>query len=103
MSTWSERRIEARLEQTLIDGAKARSGLAFKFAPISYVGLPDRLVLLPGGRIAFVEVKSPGEEPTPRQHFWLDKLRTLGFFATWLQTTEQAGQLLSDMGTEARR
>lgn len=82
--SWSDKRIEAKIERALVEGVKSLGGVAIKIAPVSFVGLPDRLILLPGGIAAFVELKSPGEEPTPRQHFWLRKLRALGFLAGWV-------------------
>lgn len=42
-------------------------GLALKFWPVSFTGLPDRIILMPGGRVYFVELKSPGKKPSARQ------------------------------------
>lgn len=97
MSDWSERRCEAKIEETLIAGAKALGGFSLKVAPISYVGLLDRIILLPGGRVAFVEVKHPGQRPTPRQLWWIDRLRALGFRAEWLDSHAKAEALLADL------
>lgn len=47
----------------------------------SVVGLPDRLLLRPGGSAAFIEFKRPGEEPTKIQAYWLARLRGMGFEA----------------------
>ena len=47
----------------------------------SIVGLPDRLLLRPGGSAAFIEFKRPGEEPTKIQAYWLGRLRRMGFEA----------------------
>ena len=43
------------------------------------VGLPDRLLLRPGGSAAFIEFKRPGERPTKIQAYWLGRLRGMGF------------------------
>ena len=45
----------------------------------SVVGLPDRLLLRPGGSAAFIEFKRPGERPTKIQKYWLERLNWLGF------------------------
>lgn len=92
--SFMDRRIEARIEKALVDAAKKLGGLAIKIAPVSFVGLPDRLILLPGGRALFVEVKSPGQTPTPRQNWWMAKLRALGFTACWLDSVEQVDHLM---------
>ena len=92
--SWSEKRIEAKIEQALVEGAKSLGGVAIKIAPVSFVGLPDRLILLPGGVVAFVELKSPGQTPTPRQSWWIRKLQELGFEATWVDHAEQVEAML---------
>ena len=43
------------------------------------VGFPDTIMLLPGGRIIFVEFKAPGKEPNAKQQRWHDRLREYGF------------------------
>ncbi len=71
----SEKYIERRLVKTV----KAAGGLAPKFVSPGLAGMPDRLVLLPKGKIAFVEVKSPGMTPRPLQIKRHRMLRRLGF------------------------
>lgn len=56
-----------------------RGGLALKYANANQTGYPDRLVLLPGGRLVFVEVKTKGRKPTTLQSLRHDQLRGLGF------------------------
>lgn len=53
--------------QKLVKAVKATGSLALKFISPGYDGIPDRLILLLGGRIAFVEVKSHGVKPRPLQ------------------------------------
>ena len=50
---------EKTIEKKLADAVKGRGGLAPKFTSPGFDGMPDRIVLLPGGRMAFVEVKAP--------------------------------------------
>lgn len=92
--SFMDRRIEARVEKALVEAARKLGGVAIKVAPVSFVGLPDRLILLPGGRALFVEVKSPGQRPTPRQLWWLDRLQRLGFVADWIDSVEQVDVLM---------
>ena len=69
---------ETRVERALTAVVKARSGWAVKLLP-SVSGLPDRIVLLPGGRIIFVELKAPGKSAEAHQLVVHERLRKLGF------------------------
>ena len=71
--------LEKQIERKLVNAVKAAGGICPKFVSPGLDGMPDRLVLLPGGRIAFVEVKAPGKEPRPLQLHCHDRIRELGF------------------------
>ena len=49
-----------------------------KFTPVNWVGAPDRLIVLPGGVLGFVEVKAPGRRPRPLQLARHRQLAALG-------------------------
>lgn len=70
---------EKTIEHKLVMETKARGGMALKFVSPSFSGMPDRLVLLPEGSLAFVEVKAPGKKPRPLQEIRHAMLRRLGF------------------------
>jgi hypothetical protein len=70
---------EKDIEQKLVKAVKAAGGLALKFISPGYDGVPDRLLLMLGGRIAFAEVKSHGVKPRPLQIRRHGMLRHLGF------------------------
>lgn len=71
--------LERDLERTLKRGVRLIGGIAEKVTPVSSSGIPDRLVILPGGRIILVELKRhPGAELRPIQTQYHDKLRRLG-------------------------
>ena len=70
---------EKTVEQFLKSEVEKLGGICFKFWPVSFTGLPDRIVLLPGGRIFFVELKAENKKPTPRQIFVHGQLKSLGF------------------------
>lgn len=69
---------ENRVERTLYTEVKARGGWAIKLLP-SVSGLPDRLVLFPGGHALFVELKSPTGTVKPHQTVIHRRLQALGF------------------------
>ncbi len=70
---------EKRTDRILSSMVKSRGGRVIKLSDPNSSGLPDRLILLPGGRTLFVEVKSEGRKLTPLQKFTHIKLRGLGF------------------------
>lgn len=58
---------------------KEAGGEFLKFVSPGHNGVPDRIVLMPGGRIIFVEFKRPGEKPRLLQQKWGEKLLRMGF------------------------
>lgn len=85
---------EKTVESKFTSAVKAKGGLAVKFTSPGFNGMPDRLVMFPGGRIAFVEVKAPRETPRPLQRSRLKLLRRLGFKAFVLDNPEQIGVII---------
>ena len=74
--TQLEKDIEAKLRKLV----ESRGGLCLKWVCPGWVGVPDRIVLLPGGRVIFVETKRPkGGRLIPMQVWWQKKLTRLGF------------------------
>lgn len=75
--TQLEKDIEAKLRKLV----ESRGGLCLKWVCPGWVGVPDRIVLLPGGRVIFVETKRPkGGRLSPMQVWWQKKLTRLGFW-----------------------
>lgn len=70
---------EKDTEQYLRDEVKKALGRAYKFTSPGNAGVPDRIVLLPGGRIVFVELKAKGKKSTPLQLAQQKRIAGLGF------------------------
>lgn len=70
---------EKTIEQKFVKAVKASGGMCPKLVSPGLDGMPDRMVLMPGGHITFVEVKAPGKEPRPLQLHRIEDLRRLGF------------------------
>lgn len=88
---------EKTVEQRLVKAVKSRGGICPKFTSPGYDGMPDRLVLLPKGRMAFVEVKAPGKKPRPLQVNRHELLRKLGFKVFILDEPEKIGGILDEI------
>ncbi|MDE9432756.1 VRR-NUC domain-containing protein [Xenorhabdus bovienii] len=69
---------ESVIENHLVKEIKKAGGIAYKFVSPGRRSVPDRICVLPGGRVVFVECKAPGEKPRPDQLREHEKLRALG-------------------------
>ena len=90
---------EKTIESKLVKAVKSMGGLAPKFVSPGLDGVPDRLVLLPGGNMAFIEVKAPGETMRPLQVRRKRQLERLGFSVYCIDSPEQIGGILSEIQT----
>lgn len=90
---------EKIIEQHLVEAVKNRGGITPKLVSPGFDGMPDRLVLLTGGKVGFVEVKAPGKEPRPLQAARHGLLRRLGFKVYILDDPEQIGGILDEIRT----
>ena len=90
---------EKTVEQKLVKAVKNRGGICPKLVCPGFDGMPDRLVLLPDGKVGFVEVKAPGEKPRPLQLARHKLLRGLGFKVYVLDDEQQIGGLLDEIRT----
>lgn len=95
---------EKAIERYLSTIAKRLGGKSYKWVSPGYVGVPDRIVLLPvapehreivAKYIKFVELKDAGQRPTNLQFARLDELCRLGFDACWSDTKEGIDAILA--------
>lgn len=70
-----ESTIEARLRKAV----ERAGGRCLKWVCPGHTGVPDRIIIMPGGRVYFAELKAPGEKERARQEYVQRKLRALGF------------------------
>lgn len=68
---------EKRVEALLVSGVKQMGGLAYKFVSPGNSGVPDRIILMPGGKIYFVELKREGGQLTNLQKRQINRIRKL--------------------------
>jgi hypothetical protein len=88
---------EKQTEQKLVSAVKKLGGIAPKFMSPGLDGIPDRIVLLPGGHMAFVEVKAMGCKPRPLQLARHGMLRRLDFRVYVVDSLEQIGGILDEI------
>ena len=88
---------EKTIERKLAVTVKKMGGISPKFVSPGLDGMPDRLVLLPGGRMAFVEVKAPSKKPRPLQMVRHEMLKRLGFAVYVLDDVGKIGEMLDEI------
>ena len=93
---------ERFIEKKLVDAVKKMGGFAPKFVSPGLDGMPDRIVLFPMGRIAFVELKAPGEKMRPLQVRRKRQLEQLGFSVYCIDGVEQIDSILKRIGGDGK-
>ena len=94
---------EKRIERRLVRMTSQMGGMALKFVSPGCDGVPDRLVLLPGGKVGFVVLKAPGKKPRPLQVRRISQIRKLGFPVFVVDGMEQIEEVLQTIkGGDAR-
>ena len=68
---------EKRVEALLVSGVKQMGGVAYKFVSPGNSGVPDRIILMPGGKIYFVELKREGGQLTNLQKRQITRIQKL--------------------------
>ena len=88
---------EKLIEKKLREEVKKLGGIALKFSSQTYTGMPDRIVLMPGGKISFAEIKSTGKKPTKLQALQISKLIELGFIVRVIDSKETLTDFLEEI------
>lgn len=82
--------LESKIEKKLVSLVRKSGGECLKFVSPGMAGVPDRIVMMPKGRLYFVELKAPGEEPRALQMAVHDRFKRLGFPVTVIDSMEGA-------------
>jgi len=90
----SEKYIETKLRL----GIQGLGGLCIKVPATFFAGLPDRLCILPGGKVFFVETKAPGKKASPVQLAVARKITALGIPVHLVDSVEAVLELLGNCG-----
>lgn len=89
--------LEKEIEKKLANAVKMRGGMALKFISPNLNGVPDRLILLPKGKMAFAELKAPGRKMRALQIKRKRQLEELGFKVYCIDGIEQIGGVLDEI------
>ena len=90
---------EKQIEQKRGEAVKRMGGIAPKFVSPGLNGVPDRIVLLPDGHMAFVELKSSGKKMRPIQMRRKKQLEGLGFRVYCIDGAGQIGGVIDEIRT----
>ncbi|WP_100065004.1 VRR-NUC domain-containing protein [Miniphocaeibacter massiliensis] len=93
--------LEKEIERELVVECKKHGGQCLKFITPSMMGVPDRILLFPKGKVGFVEVKRPKEVPRPIQVRRIEQLRNLGFKVFILDNKRDIENIIKTMGGDA--
>nr|DAJ98259.1 MAG TPA: Nuclease [Caudoviricetes sp.] len=95
--------LEKSIENVLRQAVEDDGGLCLKWTCPGHRGVPDRMVIFPGGIIAFVELKRPGAKVKAGglQNWWRQRLAEFGFPCYEISTAEQVKQLVFHLSTES--
>ena len=86
--------LEKEIEEKLVKMVKRHGGLCLKWVCPGWSGVPDRIILLPGGRVIFAETKRPkGGKVSKLQVWWHRKLQSLGFWAIIVWSEQDVSSL----------
>ena len=90
--------LESKVEERLVRGVKRLGGMCLKWVSPGCTGVPDRIVVLPGGRVIFVELKQPAGRKSVRQKLVGWKLMTLEADVRCLWNPEEVDEFLREVG-----
>lgn len=88
---------ESKIEKRLKKEIELIGGKALKFVSPGMSGVPDRIILLPHGRIVFIELKAPGKKPRPIQIKRISELRNLGFDVRIIDSIDGVKDLIEEV------
>ena len=94
---------ESKIESDFAKWVRGQGGLFLKLALLGMMGFPDRTILMPGGRVFFLEFKTPTGRVSPQQDYWIERLRALGFVAEVVRSLDEAVSIVEQLSTDTGR
>lgn len=91
--------LESEIEKCLVRKVREMGGAAYKFVSPGNTGVPDRIIILPGGRIWFAELKAKTGWLSPPQERQIERLRGLGMKVVVIRGMEGLEEWLDEIRT----
>lgn len=92
---------ERDIEEWMRKKIEQLGGVFMKWVSPGNDGVPDRIAILPGGAVYFIELKRDGEAPTELQKWQIRRLKKLGCYATVVTGMKEAGQFIKEVTDHA--
>lgn len=89
--------LEKEVEKFLVREVKKIGGISFKFISPGNAGVPDRIVILPSGRVVFAELKTDKGKLTKLQEVQIKKISDLGADARVLRGIEGVKEFINEI------
>ena len=89
--------MEKQIESYLREQIKKKGGLALKLVSPNFTGIMDRMLLIQGGLVVFVETKANGKPLKPRQAYVKKQFEALGFRCEKIDSKEQVNNLIKEI------
>ena len=89
--------LEKTIEEKIGEAVKAGGGLYYKFVSPGNAGVPDRMAVLPGGRVIFIELKSETGRLRMTQHVQIQRLASRGCEVHVIQGMEEAEKFIAEV------
>jgi hypothetical protein len=88
---------ESAIERDLREQVEIRGGICEKVMCVGKRGFFDRLIILPGGKVIFAEIKRPrGGRISPHQRQYYDLYRRLGVVVAFVRNRTDIDALLKN-------
>lgn len=88
---------ESEIEARLVRMVRGLGGLCLKFVSPGCAGVPDRIIILPGGRVVFVELKTEYGQLRNLQRYYIDELRERGADVRVLKGLDQVNDFIAEV------
>lgn len=88
---------EKNIERYVVEQSRIRGLFCLKYSNPALAGFPDRILVLPAGRVVWVELKSAGRRPTELQNIRIARLRNMGHRVEVIDSKDGVDRLLNDI------
>lgn len=96
----NEKPLESKIESWLVNQVKQMGGIADKFVSPANPGVPDRLIVMPDGKIYFVELKATWGRLSNIQKWQRDRYKKLGADVRVIKGMDQAKEFVEELKNE---